>query len=48
MGNLLFTEYTKLYYGQEGIGAFYVMENDEHANMFTCGYFAKKGNRYLS
>jgi len=39
---MLFSEYTKLYYGNEGIGSFYVLENDSNPNKFTCGYYAKK------
>lgn len=37
--NLLFKEYTKLYY-ESGVGNFFVSESEEG---FNCGYFAKKG-----
>ncbi len=47
MGNLLFSEYTKLYYGNEGIGSFYVLESENNQNKFTCGYFAKKSKFLL-
>jgi capping protein beta len=37
--NLLFREYTKLYY-EGGVGNFFVSESEEG---FNCGFFAKKG-----
>lgn len=45
----MFNEYVKLYYGGETIGNFYVMENEENPQNFSCGFFAKKGssNHYL-
>jgi hypothetical protein len=43
---MLFSEYTKLYYGNEGIGSFYVLENDSNPNKFTCGYYAKKSKNF--
>ena len=48
-GQIMFNEYVKLYYGGETIGNFYVMENEENPQNFSCGFFAKKGssNHYL-
>lgn len=43
MGNILFAEYVKLYYGSDGIGSFYVIQN-ENPNKFSCGFFAKKSS----
>lgn len=37
----MFAEYTKLYYGNEALGSFYVIETED-PNKFSCGYFAKK------
>lgn len=34
-------EYTKLYYGTEAIGSFFVSDRG-NPNEFSCGYFAKK------
>jgi capping protein beta len=41
LGNILFSEYIKLYYGGNAVGSFYVIEG-ENANKFSCGYFVKK------
>lgn len=41
LGNVLFGEYTKLYYGNSALGSFYVSESG-NPNQFSCGFFAKK------
>ena len=42
----MFAEYTKLYYGSEALGSFYVIETED-PNKFSCGYFAKKGTLHF-
>jgi hypothetical protein len=44
MGESLFKEYVKQYYGNDAVGSFYVMENDLMDGSFSCGFFAKKSN----
>ena len=47
LGNILFAEYTKLYYGGDALGSFYVIETED-PNKFSCGYFAKKGTLFVT
>ena len=42
IGNVLFAEYTKLYYGNGAISNFFVTEGGS-ADNFSFGFFAKKG-----
>jgi hypothetical protein len=43
IGNVLFAEYTKLYYGNGAISNFFVTEGS-NADTFSFGFFAKKGS----
>ncbi len=42
IGNVLFTEYTKLYYGAGAISSFFAVEGST-PDSFSFGFFAKKG-----
>lgn len=46
MGNVLFSEYTKLYYGNGAVSSLYVAEGD-NADNFSIGFYVKKGKLWV-
>lgn len=46
VGNILFNEYAKLYYGTGSVSSFFVNEGSNH-DSFSLGFFAKKGKAVL-
>jgi hypothetical protein len=47
MGNVLFSEYTKLYYGNDAVSSLYIAEGSD-LNNFSIGFFVKRGKNTLS